>query len=459
MNAIIASPVRLLIAAASLCVSLTALAAPKQDAFVVVISVDGMPAEYGTTPNVDMPTLRRMAASGARAEGMLSVPPLVTWPNHTTLVTGVSPDRHGIIGNAYYDRDARKEVDFIWDPVFDKEDSVKVPTVYDVVHQAGLKTAGIAWPGARNARHLDWQVPCVMDAKLLERYTTPELLPAFARLGITPDKKPEWSKIDGLGKLLWDWMHTQIAKQVIAEKRPNLLFLHFDGVDALHHRNGRDTPEAYWAAHSADRFIADIVGAVEAAGLSEKTTFFIVSDHGFRNYTNQINLIALLRNAKLVETAGNRIVKERVHLITMGGGGGASLYIVDREDREAILQDLVQRAKSCEGIESVIATDVAALAQDPRLPDLVLVSAEGYGFTKRVPTIEVITPMTGMKGAHGQTPGAPALDGTFVAFGAAIKPGVKLPKIRNVDVAPTIAAVLGVEMQNVEGRVLQEILR
>jgi predicted AlkP superfamily pyrophosphatase or phosphodiesterase len=65
----------------------------------------------------------------------------------------------------------------------------------------------------------------------------------------------------------------------------------------------------------------------------------------------------------------------------------------------------------------------------------------------------------GTRGTHGNHPNNPLLDATFVAWGAAIKPGTKLPRIRNVDVAPTMAAVLGLKMENVEGRVLQEILK
>jgi predicted AlkP superfamily pyrophosphatase or phosphodiesterase len=72
-----------------------------------------------------MPTLHMMAKNGARAERMSAVFPTVTWPNHTSMVTGVSPARHGVIGNIYYDRVARKELELIWDPVFDQAQIVK----------------------------------------------------------------------------------------------------------------------------------------------------------------------------------------------------------------------------------------------------------------------------------------------------------------------------------------------
>jgi predicted AlkP superfamily pyrophosphatase or phosphodiesterase len=109
-----------LIFASFLSASLT-LAQVTRAPTVVVISMDGLPADYFGDPRVDMPNLRAFAAKGARAERMLPVFPTVTWPNHTSMVTGVMPARHGVLANRYYDRAERKDVDLIWDPIFDKE--------------------------------------------------------------------------------------------------------------------------------------------------------------------------------------------------------------------------------------------------------------------------------------------------------------------------------------------------
>ena len=102
--------------------------------------------------------------------------PTVTWPNHTTLVTGVTPARHGVVGNNYFDRATGKKVTLISDPVFDKDEIVKVPTVYDLAKAAGMKTTAIRWPATRNARTLDWTIPDVGTLELLRKYTTPALL-------------------------------------------------------------------------------------------------------------------------------------------------------------------------------------------------------------------------------------------------------------------------------------------
>src|SRR5216117_1574554 len=113
---------------------------------VVLMSVDGLANFYMDDPAAEMPTIRKMAAEGAKAASMRASDPTVTWPNHTTLVTGVSPARHGVVGNNYFDRVKGEKVTLIWDPVFDKDEIVKVPTIYDLAKAAGLKTAAIHWP-------------------------------------------------------------------------------------------------------------------------------------------------------------------------------------------------------------------------------------------------------------------------------------------------------------------------
>src|ERR1035438_9546919 len=147
-------------------------AAANSGRIVVMISVDGLAAYYLDDPKAEMPAMRALAAAGARATMMKASTPTVTWPNHTTLVTGVTPARHGVVGNNYLDRVTGQKVTLISDPVFDKDEIVKVPTLYDVAKAAGMKTTAIRWPATRNARTLDWTIPDVGTLELLRKYTT-----------------------------------------------------------------------------------------------------------------------------------------------------------------------------------------------------------------------------------------------------------------------------------------------
>ena len=105
---------------------------------VLMVSVDGLANFYLDDPVAEIPTLRRLAAEGARAQGMIASMPTVTWPNHTTLVTGVHPGKHGVLGNSVLDRVKNEIVPLVVDPIFNKDEIVKVPTIYDLAKQAGL---------------------------------------------------------------------------------------------------------------------------------------------------------------------------------------------------------------------------------------------------------------------------------------------------------------------------------
>ena len=69
---------------------------------VVIISMDGLPAFCLNNPKVELPTLRQLAKEGAVGDRMEASLPTMTWPNHTTLITGVTPAKHGVIGNRYW---------------------------------------------------------------------------------------------------------------------------------------------------------------------------------------------------------------------------------------------------------------------------------------------------------------------------------------------------------------------
>src|SRR6185312_10605602 len=124
---------------------------------VVVISLDGFPANALDDPKLPIPTLRKLIASGTGGP-MLAINPTITWPNHTAMVTGVGADAHGLLLNGAIVRTGA------WPPVkvdatVDKVNLVKVPTVYDAAHKAGLTTAEVDWVAIKNAPTITWSFP------------------------------------------------------------------------------------------------------------------------------------------------------------------------------------------------------------------------------------------------------------------------------------------------------------
>ncbi len=438
-----------------------AKAEPRSDRYVILVSIDGLADYYFDDPKADMPTIRALAERGARAQRMECSYPTVTWPNHTTLVTGVHAGRHGVIGNNYFDRESLKTIPLIPDPLFDKSEIVTSPTIYDVAHEAGLKTAGVCWPASRNAATLDWQVPDVFDQKIFEESSTPSLLAELKEKNIPYWKQNEWCKAGNPGKPMRDWMYTNIAEHLIMTHQPNLLVLHLVSVDALEHATGRQSEEVYWAIADSDRCVRELIDATEAAGIQEQTAFFICADHGFITYTKNILPNVVLRQEGFREGQGLRLKQQA---FALAQGGGCFVYILDEENRDEIRETLLKRFADVEGVETVIGPDDFAKfghrlpEEDPREPDLMLSAADGYSFSGGDSGDEIVTETDGTKGSHGYSPFHELMGANFVAAGAGIKPGVVLDKISNTDVSPTIAALLGVEMKDVEGRVLDEIL-
>ena len=99
---------------------------------VVLISLDGFASFYWTDPRVRMPTLRRLAERGVVAQRIECVFPSTTWPTHASMVTGVRPDRHGVVANYILNRESGRAEDLTGDPIYDADRLLRAPTIYDV---------------------------------------------------------------------------------------------------------------------------------------------------------------------------------------------------------------------------------------------------------------------------------------------------------------------------------------
>lgn len=456
---------RSLIAACAASLSLSLLpaghAAPASDRLVILISVDGFAHDYFDDPKARLPNIRKLAAAGTRAKRMECSYPTVTWTNHTTLVTGVNPGKHGLIGNDYFDRSTLKKIPLIPDPLFNKEEIVKSPTIYDLAKSAGLTTAAVCWPASRGAPTLDWTVPDVFEQELFEKYGTPALLREARAAGIPIEKQMTWCKIGNEGKPMRDFMYAQLASLIIDKHSPNLLLLHLVSVDSNEHTYGRNSAEAYWALNDSDNRVGVVVDAVAAAGLTNKTTFIVTTDHGFYNFTKTINPNALLRKEGLLQSLGSKIGSAKAY--ALAEGGACFVYVLDQENRANIIASLKPKLQSLEGV-SLVTEDASSVghksaSEDPREPDLFLACKDGYSFSDALADIEEIRTLDTVKGSHGHLPSEPGLGGSFVISGVGIKPSVVIDAIKNVDVAPTMAKLLGIEMPGVEGNILEQALK
>lgn len=435
--------------------------AADRDRIVALMSIDGLANFYMDDSAAEMPTIRKLAAGGAKAASMKASNPTVTWPNHTSLVTGVSPALHGVVGNNFFDRVKGEKVALIWDPVFEKDAIVKVATIYDVAKAAGLKTAAIRWPATRNAKSLDWTTPDVGEDAVLVKYSTPALVAECKEAGIEVTQST-----DGSGKLgkqtlaesiALDDMWTKVFNMTVRKHRPNLAFLHVVAVDHTEHADGPRSPEAYEAIKAADNQVREVWDTMQQA-FPGKATLIIVSDHGFSLNKYEVRPNVVLKDLGLVDVEKGKVRGGAVQIVPQGGS--AMVYILDESRRDAIAKQIKEAFAKVEGIASVIDADefpaygIANPRRDPRAPDMMLFAKMNY-YIGDTAAGTIPTETKGeRRGSHGHDANFPDLRAMFIASGAGIRPGVQLGDIDNRDVAPTIARLLELDMPGVEGKPL-----
>jgi predicted AlkP superfamily pyrophosphatase or phosphodiesterase len=428
---------------------------------VVFVSIDGLAASYLDDPRAELPTLRMLAKRGAVAKGMITSFPSVTWPSHTSLVTGVQPARHGVIGNSVWNRKLGRAMTYIGDPELTKDEAIKVPTLYDAAAKAGLKSGSVIWPCSSGAKSLSWVIPDAGKPELHAKYTTPGLVEELGKAGIDISKLGEW----GWNKdrsTQRDLLYTKVANYLVQEKQANLVLVHLITPDGVEHAYGPHTPEAYQAVAESDQRIAEIWQALQAPALAGKATLFVVSDHGFAPYEQFIRPNVVLKELGLISTDdANKVTARKAWCVAQGGS--AFIYVLEANDRAGTVKQLKERLGKVEGVTGVVGPEgFAALGFPPpeanvEAPDFVLLTGPGYSFNEAV-TGEAVGGAGGLKGSHGHDPQPAYMHATFIAAGSGIKTGVQLDQINNVDVAPTIAQLMGFKLEDVDGRVLKEIL-
>jgi len=424
---------------------------PAKDRIVILISVDGFPAWIWKNPNLPVPNLRRLAAEGVQAEAMTVSNPSITWINHTTLVTGVSPRKHGVLFNGLLIRGGPTEP-LALEPWRDKADLVHVPTLYDVAHQAGLKAAQVDWVAILNSGTIDHEF---LEIPKPGGTTEREMV---AKGLISDDDLRNWSK----GRdIVWrDEMWTRAGAHIIEAHKPNLLLFHLLTTDAVNHSYGPGTLASHTAYAYADAQIGRLLAALDKAGLRDKATIVVSTDHGFKKVTQAIHPNVALAEAGLIRVTGGKAASCDAYI--MSQGGLAFAYVTDPAKKAEVLPKLKTLCAGIEGVAQVIdGTEGPSLgmptpSENQGMGDLILYAKDGYAFKDGL-TGAVVDESKGYLGTHGYLNSDPELDGIFIASGYGIQKGVTIPRMRNLDVAPTLAELLGIQFPQPEGRALTEI--
>lgn len=360
---------------------------------VILVSIDGFSPDYlgkGQTPVLD-----GLVAGGAFGPMRPSFPS-VTFPNHYTLVTGLHPDHHGVVGNRFTDAQlgaftmSSKESGF-WD---------QGEPIWVTAEKASVRTGTMFWPGSeveiQGVRPSQW---APFD----------QGMPGDARV----DR-------------LLSWLDLPVAQ------RPKLETLYFDIVDTAGHRNGPDAPETRAAAASVDTSMGRLIEGLKARGLYDRTMVVVVSDHGMAA-TSPERVVWI---DDIIDPAALKI-----------GYGGAVLTADPAPGREAVVQQkLVGRHPHMECWNKADVPARLVYGSNPRVAQIVCLVETGWLTATRD------RPVTRAGGAHGYDNHAPEMAAIFIAHGPGVVAGRRLVDLDSVDVHPFLARVLGIAAPAGDGR-------
>jgi hypothetical protein len=366
---------------------------------VILVSWDGLRHDYPAlnSETVPLPALTRIADQGVRARRLTPVFPSNTFPGHVSLATGTYPDRHGIPDNVFLDREKgvyRYDADANW---------LEAEPLWIAAARQGVAAATYFWVGSETDWHgQSW------------RY----------RVAPFDRDRLESAKVDQI--LAWT--------RLPPAERPRLIMSYWSGADHAGHEHGPDSDEVRAALVAQDQQMRRLLDGLDADDAWKHTTLILVSDHGMTELGGFLDLEEALVDAG---------VRARVF--------GATVAHVFLDDAAQI--ERAETAAVALGHVHVYRAD--ALPADMRLRhprrtgDLVVIADMPYALSRPAGLDGYL--MAGLQlfghpfGMHGYDPAEPDMGGVFMAMGRGVDEDLELGEVRQVDVAATVARLLGIE--------------
>jgi predicted AlkP superfamily pyrophosphatase or phosphodiesterase len=435
-----------------LCLGFTFFQSRSQEKkYVIIISIDGFRPDFYREDKWATPILHHLAKNGVSADGVRGVFPSVTYPSHTTIITGKMPLEHGIYYNSPFEPDGATGK-WYWE-----SDLIKTPTLWSLAKNAGLKTASVFWPVSVGAP-VDYNIPEFWSLdKSIDRISP-------IRENAKPKGLFEEIEQNATGKLTAidlnsdflsaDENGSRMVAYLIKKYHPNLLTFHIYSVDHASHAEGRDGEMVRRAVAGADHAVGNILEAIEQAGIKENTTLIITGDHGFVNIYKSLNPNVLLaQNGVIADTAAKANWKAKFHT----SGAAAFLHLNQTNDVKTVnkvrslLKALPEEQKSLFRI--VERKELDEIGTDPNVA-LALAPIEGYsmGVSTKGDFIK-----SAKGGTHGFFPDFKNIETGFIAYGAIFKKEVVIPSMGLEDIAPIVSKILNLKMITVKPSLEKQI--
>ncbi len=415
--------------------------------YVVLITIDGMRPEMVSDPTMPSPTIKQIAADGIFVPRMTSVAPSSTYPNHTSLVTGARPARHGIYYNSPFMGNA---------PTYWYADSIRTQTIWGAAKEHGLTTASLFWPVSTHSPAIDVNVP--------EYWTNEHGVDNLQFL--RPHSSPA-GIIDSLQKYATGYLTSRsfnartrnregrtayMATYIFEQYRPHLTTIHFISTDSYQHATGTKSNETKMAVAAVDYGVNQVIEGLARAGMLDSTAVIVCGDHGFVNTTKVISPNVWLAQAGLMSPDDPADWRAKFH----GAGVTMFLYLNNPSDGEAVAlvrRKLASLPEATRALFRIVERDeLEALGCDPRV-ELAVEPVVGVSVATNASGADVTERFGGKHGyllPHDPT--------TLVASGPGVPQGVTVSPISVTDVAPFVMHLLGIDFEAPDGKLNPEMV-
>ena len=389
-----------------------------------MISLDAV-AQPDADRLLRLPALSALREQGVFCAGVQTVYPTITYPIHASLVTGCYPHRHGIGHNQPFQPDTPPEMRrWYW-----SEKDIQVKTLHQAAAKKGMDVASILWPVSGKARSIRRNFPEVLPlpgenptVKML-RYASPGWVLGMEALYGKQRVSIQQPHLDDYAALLCEKLYA-------SRRPPQVLTVHLADCDAMRHRFGTDSPQAHAAMERLDARVGRIVQAVKRAGLEKETLFCVVSDHGQMDAPRGVLLDRLLQ-----KEAGAR---------AQSLGMGAYIFAPDL----SLARQALRAHQEEWGISRILEEEELRRLHAPGHVHLAVDAQQGVCFTDK----EGET-----RGEHGFSLDAPQARTLWWLAGPGIRRGEEMKEADLVDIAPTLARALGIQLPQAQGRVREEV--
>jgi predicted AlkP superfamily pyrophosphatase or phosphodiesterase len=369
--------------------------------YVVLISFDGFKPEY--LKRIELPNFQRVMRAGVRSEGMIPVFPSKTFPNHYSIVTGMYAEKHGLVGNGFWDPQ-RNAGYGMGDTLAVRDGSwYRGEPIWSTAEKQGMVAASYFW--------------------VASEATIAGAAPTIAKN--YDGRVPNARRVDSV--LAW--------LALPDDRRPHMITLYMSDVDGAGHRYGPLSPQVDTAAWTVDSALGRLLDGLERLAIRDRIYIVLVSDHGMSEVSPRW-YVAL---DTLIDLQGVRLAD---------AGSNANLHVEGGADRARVLRDSINR-RMRHG-RAYVRNDVPArlrYSTDPRIGDLVVIMDDHFqvGRANRAPREN--------GGAHGWDPAFPSMHAIFVATGPGIPAGKTIPTFENVEVYPYLTEILGLKpAPGIDGR-------